>query len=249
MKYDGTDLGDYGLTVLLSSPVPWVPPLKQGKLNVPHRAYAARTFLQPREIRLDCVVQAADRDTLESYLDSLTRLLLPTDDEKKIHLDFPDGRYWYGKLCDSVEWEAVSQTSAIGDLRFLCSDPRGYDDTQTSSDHSITTDPDTVVETPGGSCYIEPVWTLTAGEALTDVTILLENVTTDEEVQWTGTLSNGQVLVVNAVTMVVTKQGSASMSTVSGKFPRLAPGVMNSINVTGFGTTGTLNIAYRDTYL
>lgn len=249
MKFDGTDLSDYGLTALLSSPVPWVPPLRQGKTGVPHRAYAARTFLEPREIRVDCVVDAADRATLTSYLDSLSLLLLPTDDEKAIHLDFPTARYWYGKLCDEVEWEAVSQTSAVGELRFLCSDPRGYDDTQTSSDHNITTDPDNINETPGGTCYIEPVWTLTAGENLTDVTIKLENVTTAEELQWTGSLNNGEVLVVNTATMIVTKEGSESMSTVTGKFPRLAPGVTNSINVTAFGTTGTLNIAYRDTYL
>jgi len=249
VKYDDTDLGDYGLTALLSSPVPWVPPLKQGDLGVPHRAYSARTFLKPRQITVDCFVTAADRATLESYLDSLSLLLLPVDDEKKLQLDFPTGRYWYGKLAGPVFWEAVSPESAQGTLTFMCSDPRGYDDDETSSDFDVLTDPDNFNETPGGTCYIEPVWTLTAGETLSDVTVKLENVTTDEELQWTGTLTDGQELVVNTSTMVVTKEGSEDMDTVSGKFPRLAAGVVNSINVTAFGTKGTLNITYRDTYL
>jgi len=108
---------------------------------------------------------------------------------------------------------------------------------------------DTVVETTGSTASIEPVYTLTAGENLVAVTIKLANVTTDEELQWTGSLANGEVLEIDVPNWIVNKEGAASMATVTGQFPRLAPGAANTLTVTGFSTTGTLNITYRNRFL
>jgi len=249
MNFNSVDLADYGLTALLSSPIPWMPPLKHGDTGAHWRTYQSYTELLPREITLDCIVTAADRATLISYLDSLSLLLSPTNDEKKLQLDFPTGRYWNAKVSQGVLWEPVSQDTAMGSISFICSDPRAYDDDQTSSPFDIDADPDTVVETTGSTASIEPVYTLTAGENLVAVTIKLANVTTDEELQWTGSLANGEVLEIDVPNWIVNKEGAASMATVTGQFPRLAPGAANTLTVTGFSTTGTLNITYRNRFL
>jgi phage-related protein len=99
----------------------------------------------------------------------------------------------------------------------------------------------------GGTAITLPVWTLTAGETLSDVTIKLENVTTGEELQWTGSLVDEDELEIDCKYWTVKKNGTADMN-ITGEFPRLAVGA-NSIKVTGLSTTGTLNITYRDAYL
>ena len=121
-----------------------------------------------------------------------------------------------------------------------------YSTTETSSDFNIDADPDTIVETVGGTAITKPVWTLTAGETLTDVTIKLENVTTDEELQWTGSLVDEDELEIDSQYWTVKKNGTVDMN-ITGEFPRLIAG-SNLIKVTGLSTTGTLNITYRDSY-
>ena len=84
---------------------------------------------------------------------------------------------------------------------------------------------------------------------LADVTIKVECVEAGEELQWTGSLANTEVLVIDVPGWRVRKEGTASMATVTGQFPRLLPASDNQIKVTGFSTTGTLNITYRARYL
>jgi len=54
---------------------------------------------------------------------------------------------------------------------------------------------------------------------LTAVTIKVENVTTDEELQFIGTVANGKALVINTATWVVTNDGTEDMADVTGKSP------------------------------
>jgi len=168
---------------------------------------------------------------------------------KHLTLDFPDDRFYKAKLDNPIDWEIITHKLARAELSFICPDPLGYSSSETSSDHNINADPKTVTETTGGTAYIEPVYTLTAGEALNDVTIKVENTDTGEELQWQGSLANGEKLEIDVGLWIVKKEGVASMADMSGKFPRLLPGFANSIKVTGFGSLGSLNIKYRNTYL
>ena len=128
-------------------------------------------------------------------------------------------------------------------------DPMAYDNNEEDNNYDINADPKTITETTGGTGRIEPVYTLTAGEALTDVTITLENLNTEEALIWEGSLADTEVLVIDTVRWIVEKEGVASMVNMSGQFPRLVANQANSIKVTGFSTTGSLNIKYRDRYL
>ena len=104
----------------------------------------------------------------------------------------------------------------------------------------------------GGTGYASPVYTLTAKNTLTGATIKVENLTTEEELVWgPGDLAIDGTLVIDVEKWLVSKGVVADMATVSGKFPRLKPAVLNQIKVTGLYTTteGNLNIKYRDAYL
>ena len=249
MIYNGTNLSTYGLTAKITSPSSFMPSIRTSYIEVANKAYDFQAYLNPRVIELECYVTGASEANLISNLDNISLLLSPTAGTQELILDFPDDRYYNAKLNSPIDWNIVHHKLAQSTITFICPDPLGYDNDLTSSDYNIDDDPDTVQEAVGGTAWVEPIYTLTAGEALTDVTIKVENTDTEEELQWTGSLSNGEELVIDVATWLVTKEGSASMSTVTGQFPRLKPDMTNHIKITAFSNTGTLSISYRNTYL
>jgi len=246
-SFNGTDLSAYGLKLLNVN----LPDFSQESHRqlIQDISYSFKPKRPPKVIQIDVVITGADRSTLEGYLDSI-KSVIRTDAAYKLEIDFITDRYWNAKL-DSITGAYNGPTFWGGMITFIADDSMAYDATETSSDHNIDADPDTIQETPGGTGYINPVYTLTAGEALNDVTIKVENLSTEEELQWIGSLGNGEELEIDVATWIVKKKGVASMSGLAStsKFPRLAPNQANSIKVTGFSTTGTLNIKYRDRYL
>jgi len=249
MIYNSVDLSTYGLKARLKSPASFMPPIRSSMIEVGDRAYDFQAFTGPRSIELDAYVTGTSEANLISNLDNISLILNPLNGLKALVLDFPDDRYYNAKISNSIEWEITHHKLAQATIVFICPDPKGYANTATSSNFNIDADPDTVQEVVGGTTWVLPTFTLTAGEALNAVTILIENTDTAEELSWVGSLANGEVLVINSETFYVTKQGAASMATVTGVFPRLKAGITNDIKVTGFSTTGTLNISYRASYL
>jgi len=249
MIFNAVDLSDYGLTVKKSSLSSFMPPIKTNYIEIADKAYDFRAYLNSRTINLDVLVTGTSKANLISNLDNISKLLNPMEGVKHLTLDFPDDRFYKAKLDNPIDWEIITHKLARAELSFICPDPLGYSSSETSSDHNINADPKTVTETTGGTAYIEPVYTLTAGEALNDVTIKVENIDTGEEIQWQGSLAITEELEIDVALWIVKKEGTADMADVSGQFPRLLPAINNSIKVTGFSTTGSLNIKYRNTYL
>jgi len=249
MKFDSVDLSDYGLTARIISPAPFMPPVKTSHVEIADKAYDFRAYLQPRTIDCEVLITGTAKANLISNLDAVSALLSPVNGLKELVLDFPDDRYYLAKVAAAIEYEIVTHKLARGSIQFICPDPLAYDNDAVSRDHDIDADHQTVTETTGGTAYIEPIYTLTAGEDLTDVTIKVECIETLEELQWIGSLTNGQELVIDVANWIVKKEGSASMATVSGQFPRLLPDQANHIKITNFSTTGSLTIGYRNRYL
>ena len=245
IEFNSVDLSDYGLVVMGASinRQPQTP----NALQLHDRAVAGPSGRRPRIIPIRFMVTATTRAQLDTYLDAI-KLAIVTEDEAELRRDTLSGRYWNAVLAE-FDGDYISPIAFSGWMNFQCADPRAYDDTETSSDYNIDADPKTVTEAVGGTDYARPVYTLTAGENLVDVTIEVESLETGEVIEWTGSLANTEVLEIDTANFLVEKEGAASMATVSGEFPRLMPNQNNRIQVTGFSTTGTLNIKYRDTYL
>ena len=250
MIFNTVDLSDYGLTVKKSSLSSFMPSIRASYVEIADKAYDFRAFLNPRTINLDVLVTGTDKANLISNLDNISKLLNPVEGVKHLTLDFPDDRFYKAKLSNPIDWEIVTHKLATAELGFICPDPLGYSTSETSTPHDIDVAPTTTVsEVTGGTAYIEPVYTLIAGDILDTVTIKLKNIDTGEEIQWEGSLAITEELEIDVALWIVKKEGVADMASVSGQFPRLLPGVSNSITVTGFLTNGSLNIKYRNTYL
>ena len=246
LTFNGTDLDTYGLVVVNRTS----PGFRQ-RVDYTQLLDIAYPFGATREakfISLAITVVGSSHADVESKLDSI-KLILNQRDTKHLILDTQDDRYFNAQFV-SLSGRYQSPVAFVGGLDFICPDPLAYDNSETSSDFNLdVSDPKTITETTGGTGYIKPVYTLKAGEALNAVTIKVECIETVEELQWTGSLANGEELEIDVANWTVKKEGSASMATVTGRFPRMLPNEDNSIKVTAFSTTGTMNITYRDTFL
>ena len=249
MIFDSVDLSDYGLSVQRSSLSSFMPPIRANYIEIADKAYDCRAYLSPRIIRLAVIVTGTGEVNLISNLDDISKLLNPVNGVKHLTLDFPDDRFYKAKVDNPIDWEIITHKLARAELSFICPDPLGYSTSETESNHSVNADPKTVTETTGGTAYIEPVYTLTAAEDISPATIKVEAVDIGEELTWAGNLSNGDILIVDVPLWIVKLNGTASMSDVSGQFPRLLPDYNNSVKITGFGSLGSLKIQYRNRFM
>lgn len=245
-SFDGNDLADYGLIV--SSPGD--NPFSQlvSRIQLQDRGYAFRPQRAPRRIQVDFWVTGTSRSNLDSNLDDIKRILTKLV-VKQLIFDTLTDRY-FDAILESFTGDYRSVDRFVGRLSFICPDPVAHSVDETSSDFNIDSNPKTITEVVGGSAFLLPVFTLTAGEALSGITLLVENLTTLEELSIASlTLANTEILVIDSERWLVTKEGTAEMSNVTGKFPRLEPNITNSIKVTAFGSLGMLNITYKEAYL
>jgi predicted phage tail component-like protein len=238
--FNNVDMESYGLSVL-KVPVP--SQQSASAVQLARVSYADDSIVPPMVLSLNVAVQGATQATVLGYLDSIKRYLNYQTD-KVLTLDFYTDRYWNARF-QSMQGEFKSPLVWMGTIEFVCYDPYAYANSETSTDFTITTSPQTITATPGGSALIEPVFTLTASGTHTSVTIKINNSTLSQELVWTGTIPNGHELKIDSAFWIVYLQTVASMSTVTGIFPLLTPG-SNSIIVTGF--TGNLNITYRNRF-
>lgn len=252
IDFDGNDLGAYGLTV--TSPGASLFGQIVSRIQLQDRGYAFRPQREPRRITVSIDVEGSSRSVLDGYLDNIRRILTQLT-VKQLKFDVLSDRY-YNAILERVEGNYVSATLFRGRLRFICPDPVAYSTTETSSDHNVDADPKTLYEPSdsaeviGGSAFLLPVYTFTAGEDLTAITLLIKNETTIEELSIASLdLADTEVLVIDCSTWLVTKEGTAEMANVTGKFPRLEPYLRNQFTITDFGSLGTLNITYKEAYL
>ncbi len=245
INFDGNDLSTYSLVVTS----PGVNAFSQivSRVQLQDRGYAFKPNKEPRIIIVAFDVSGTSRSNLDSNLDTIKRILNQLI-VKQLKFDVLSGRF-FNAILETFEGNYLTATLFRGTLEFICPDPVAYSTTQTSSDFNIDADPKTVSEVVAGNAYILPVFTLAAGDTLSGVTILVENLTTLESLTWVGSLAIGEELIIDSERWLVTKEGVADMGTVTGEFPRLEPNVTNSIKVTAFGTSGTMNITYREGYL
>lgn len=252
IDFDGIDLSAYGLTV--SSPGASLFSQLVSHVQLQDRGYAFRPQRQPRRIQVDIDVVGSSRTVLDGYLDSIKRIFTQLV-VKQLKFDVLSGRY-FNAILERFEGSYMSATWFRGRVRFTCPDPLAYSTTEPSNKHLVNGDPKTLYEPEdadeviGGSAFLLPVYTFEAGDVLSDITLKIKNETTIEELQIAHlTIGNGEVLVIDCSTWLVTLEGNAEMANVTGKFPRLEPQLRNQFTITGFELLGELTITYKEAYL
>ncbi len=242
LKFNGTELTNYGLTVKS-----FRKPYNQqtGSLQLLNRAYPLATVKLASQAVIQAEIIAEDDDELLEYEDNIKLALVTHTDGKLEVAQYPD-RYWMARLASPLEFIPIGLYQKAVNIVFDVFDPLAYANTATSSNHTIATDPDDLTETNGGTAPVRPTITITSNADHGETTVEIESATTGEVFQWTGTFDNGDVLVIDCEKMYVTLNSTASMLTTGPEYPHLEPGA-NIWNTSGF--TGTLNITYRDRYL
>jgi len=244
-SFNEIDFGDYNVTVLNSGGSRLERIFKYGQLQ--ERVYGWRSQLEARRLPLKVLISATAAQDIHDLITECHGALNEKDD-CKLALDEISGRYWMARF-RSMTGELINPKYWRGEIEFTLSDPRALADAETSSGPTaVDADPDTIIETVGGTAFVEPRYILTAGEVLNGATIVVENMTTGEELTWEGDLADTKELEIDVAHWIVYNDSVADMADVVGSFPTMQPGA-NSIKVTGFGTLGTLDIIYRDAYI
>lgn len=242
LNFNNVDLSNYGVVVtMLELPVTQDSDYTQ----LPDKAYAWRSSLEPKSINVSIFVLAPDSATLKSYLDGI-KLALNERESKQLKFDMYDDRYWLARF-GSMQGQHIGQTAWQGELEFTCHDPVAYSTSEESNDYDIDVDPKTVQESASGTAIAYPVYTLTTDIGIDPATIEITSINTGYELIWEGSLSENDELEIDTVHWIIKLNDTESMENVSGKFPLLLPNTINHLKISGF--SGTLNITYRNRYL
>jgi phage-related protein len=226
--FNGTDLSAYGLIV---NKYPNLFQRTMESAQLKNKAKAIGTSRPKKTLEFNVTIAAADAATLQSHLDSI-RGVLNLEDDAVLSMDKYTDRYWMAS-CPSMVPAEEGSCYWIGTIIFVANDPDAYDNSETTSNHTIDADPKTFNEVVGGTAETKPVYTLTADDTITAITIT--NATTGEEFEITVAMMATDVLVINTDTMVVTLNGTEVMTgvPVTSQYPKLLPGT-NAFTVTGF---------------
>lgn len=263
MHFDGVDLSgsDYNVIVTRVDLTLRAAPRVDSQ-GLPHR-HGGVTHGSLTDLRTIGVTAALWGDTgaeFEARVDALNALLA-VDSDRSIRFDkrFP-GRYWMGRPRGRVNAQYRAGLFSEFTLEFICSDPRAFDvDERTAPDFAIESDPEVLTveeyDPVGGSTPTDPVWQLQNDDIYDSASpVVVDNQTTEQRLQWGGTLAPGDMLELDTARMLARVSGddgatwSISMSAVIGEFPQLRHGVQNTVQLEGIAD-GTLSLVYRARYL
>lgn len=269
MTYGGTSLADFGLQVTEYS----IPEMADIDFHKHTAIFGDSEFTSvnftTRTIRIQCTVRADTKSELQSRMDSIKGLLNPILTDKVITIDAIEDRRFIGRLKSMSEPTVKGRWAFAFRMTFECmAETQSIDETNASI--AIATDPDTLaISAPSGNASRIPTEFYLrneTGATLTSVTITLSNDTTNETIEWKGTIQDDYWLRIGTLGDDGRFQGTLEVSTTngadpealewvdarvgyqSGEWPRLKGGVENSMTVTGI-STGTLEHTYRDRYL
>ena len=260
--FDGVDLSgaDYGVTVTSAS-VSRAAPRDIAHQDIPYFPGGISRVLGPQQRQIS-VTAVQVGDTPADFRAKHDRLiwLLSQAETKPLIIDLDDrwpDRYWPVLLDSAPAPDAVRQHRvARFTLGFAVPGAYGYSTTLTERTVTLSADPTSFTETPGGSVQASPVYEIENLDTYDVTEVTIANTTTGDSLTWTGTLTNGDILRVDTHTQLVeisTEGGSswtASMSSLDSghEWPRLAALAENTVEISGV-PDGVLDMSYRNTYL
>lgn len=241
LSYNSTDLGQYGLLINYVF-FPAKQDVSAAQLQNGGVALSGTRPVLPLTVKAE--VLAASHSALLTALDNIKSVLNQRED-CRLDIDSYTDRYWEASF-QEMTGEITSPITWKGSLSFLLASPYAYATSQTSHNHTVDEDPESLSETAGGTEKVLPVITLTADTDLGEGTVEINNSTTGEVLEWTGEVDDGDILVFDCASYLVTLNSTENMTTVDGEFPYLNPGA-NTVVISGFH--GTANFTYRARYM
>lgn len=256
-----TDLSgvNYGLEVIndLSE---LVVPFRHITEQVPYstEAVAWGPVYEPRVLRYECLIRAANDAARRTQVRNLIGLLVSNVD-KSLRVDHINDQYWMVRTMKPSIPKWYTTEGVKFTLEFLARDGRAFSTTEVEETANLTGTGGTfnvnAASNVPGNTKADPVWifkNMTSGS--TGITLL--NNTTGETVTHSLAHSSSTWLKFDTrLRRAYISTDSGSVWTLSqrylnyGPFPRLSPGVQNSITVSGLVDGGDVVCTYRGRYL
>jgi len=266
LHFDGVDLSGstYGVTLMKQRtqyPVMALPKIFSASVAQRHGGFTYGGRGSARVIPVRVAVQGSSFSDLMDKVDALNYLMAPENGEKSIRFDYISGRYWLGRLSNSIQAPPIGSTGFVLDWDFLCSNPNAYSTTQETETITLVSNPQngylpldffSVIE---GNVETFPVWKFKNTNASDVTSITLENTTTNQKITVTKTLQQNEYLKIDSQREAIEFSTDDSTytnvneyrSNADKTFPTLDPQVSNTITITGI-TTGTCDCIYRARY-
>ncbi|MCK9569875.1 phage tail family protein [Candidatus Pacearchaeota archaeon] len=202
-----------------------------------------------RKLSLPCRIAAPDSATFYANALLCARDLSPLLGEQILTLDCVTGKYLMAMVEKGFTWPKLGNMARFT-LPFVCADPYWFSATQTISDKAITSTPQQITETPGGTADSEPVWEIIPTTTIASGTdIIIQNFTSNQKMTWRAPsdITSADVVRIDSANYCVYINGVRSIATIqpASGWPLLVGGVTNVIRVTGMAL-GTLRITYRE---
>lgn len=200
-----------------------------------------------RMITLTCYIYPQkDFAALVSVLDAMAQWLDPTKGLKQLVLDEVPDRYFMARLSEAVDCERLLRSAGTFTLKFICPDPHAYaleDETFVISEegeHEVTRSIGTTVS--------EPVYSI-QGVISSDTDSYISIITGGEELRITGSLAEGETLIVDSNLVTAKVVDSVGDTLRNGlpllyelNFPLLETGTNTVVVATSNATFTELNI-------
>lgn len=194
------------------------------------------SMLEEKKIQCEGGLIRTLASTLESQLDALKTALAVKNAKFRIR----DDRYW--RNCQIEDFTFRFDPTWMGritDLRFsvVTGDPFSYEDAVNTQTHLLSGygDPNdfTQADTIAGDAYAAPQFKFTVSST-GSLALIFTNQTTSEVFTLSGTVTNGDVIIVDSIAETVTIADVDKMTLFDGQFPRMNVGA-NTVRVQGGG--------------
>lgn len=258
LTYGGVDMSAHGLVL---EGLPEIGPAAR-RIDVQSVGFAAGgisqgAFDEPRVIRTTVRAVGADVEAMRGVVKGWWAALVR---DTPAALSFPDSpgyddRYWLAQLSNAP---ALSRVGTIGraELEWLCADPWAYGAEEVVEEIEDLSAEDELSIAYDGDAWAWPVHEITIGAGGAS-SVTLSNAASLESFAWSGSLSEGDKLRLDAARDFVEKwNGAAWVTAMSGwsvgsAIPRLRPGTtpggwLANVLTVGGVAAGSYEVTYRD---
>lgn len=217
-----------------------------------HGKYLTASYFRETTITASGYVIQSTAAALDAYLDTIRKNLYG----QEMNLDLTDTNGTVKRFVATVanfekmfaQRKGYHITTCPFTIEFVCKTPFGKARTYSSTElPGITTNSNQSVVNAGTAPAL-PVFILVFTAANTVTVININNTTTGEQIQYSGTAAANDVFEFDSEQKTVTKNGSAVNFT--GAFPTLNPGAnIVSVSITGTSFTADFTLSHKTTYL
>lgn len=210
------------------------------------RSAAIDAYLQPRVVSLSGMIMNSTWSTRDQLRDAVSAFAYAHGPGHKALYRDTD-RYVTAQVRSLTLGEDVGLLACPWRCEFLAADPYWYSSTESSDTWASPLSGTTRSVTTAGLATSPPKLTVTVGAA--GGTLNLTMVNAGKSWNFQGTVSAGDVIIIDHSAETVTRAGSSVMSLWSGTFWTLAPGA-NTLEITYSGPSiASVVTAWRDRWL